>query len=337
MISDLTPDQRELRSAAREVLKSACPPQLVRGAWNDPGWNPLLRSTLAEVGFLGVTVPEEFGGLGMTDLELTLILEECGRVALPAPVLESMVATSMLVDYGSDDQRSQWISALTTGEAAGTIGLEGQVLLVGARQAQLLICAVGDELHAVPIKDVELIDQPVFDHSRSVSIATIQVGADTLMTSGRDAVERLRNRAAIATAAFLLGLADWMLETTTAYVKQRSQFGRPVGSFQAVKHRLAEAHLLIETARPAVWAAAQLVADDSPDASLAASVAKIAAVQAEAATNEHALQSHGGMGFTWDYDLQLWLKRGKALEQIYGTPGWHRARVANELFARVTG
>lgn len=154
------------------------------------------------------------------------------------------------------------------------------------------------------------------------------------MLGDREAVERLVDRSAVMTAAFLLGIATHLVETTVDYVKGREQFGRPIGSFQAVKHRLAEAHLLVQTAHPAVWSAAHLVATHSEEAHMAASVAKVSASQAEASANEHALQSHGGIGFTWEHDLHMWLKRGKALEQAYRSPQWHRRRIAEQIFVK---
>ncbi len=330
---DLTPTQRSLAAGAREFLVNECPPSVVRAAWASAEPAKRLREQLGEIGFLALGVPEEFGGLGLGDLEVALILEECGRVALPLPLLESMVATLTLAEYGTPSQREQWLRALASGSAMATIRTDDQTLVVGAGEADVLIMVNQGELHAVPSGRFTFQEQAVFDKSRRVASVEAELGDDTRMLGGRDAAERLLDRAAVATAAFLLGIASHLVESTVAYVATRHQFGRPIGSFQAVKHRLAEAYLAVETARPAVWCAAHLVANRSEEAQIASSVAKVCAAQAEALANEHALQCFGGIGFTWEHDLHLWLKRGKALEQAYGTPRWHRRRLADALFA----
>jgi alkylation response protein AidB-like acyl-CoA dehydrogenase len=138
------------------------------------------------------------------------------------------------------------------------------------------------------------------------------------------------SRAAAAVAAVQNGTALRLLETTVEYVAARKQFGRPVGSFQAVKHKLAKVHTAIEDSRPAAWHAAYSFANDLPDAPRAASVAKVAASRAEAIANAEALQCHGGIGFTWEHDLHIWLKRGLALQPAFGTPAEHRAMLARE-------
>src|SRR4029077_1526439 len=134
-------------------------------------------------------------------------------------------------------------------------------------------------------------------------------------------------------AAELVGVAGAMLDTTVAYVQQREQFGRKVGSFQAVQHKLAEVLLLVESARNAVYYAAYALANELPDARVAVSVAKAYAGDAERRANQEALQLHGGIGFTWEHDLHLWLKRGRALEMQYGDADWHRRRIADWIYA----
>lgn len=329
---DLTADQRSLATGARDFLADACPPSVVRAAWDSPVPDERLRERLAEIGFFGLAVPAEHGGTGLGDLEVALILEECGRVALPVPLLESSVAALTVAEHGTPSQRERWLPALAAGEARATIQLEGQSLVVGAGDADVLIMVADGQLHAVPAGRFTSEEQPVVDKSRRVASVEADPGDDTRMLGDREAVERLLDRAAIMTAAFLLGIATQLIETTVAHVKGRNQFGRPIGSFQAVKHRLAEAHLLVKTAHPAVWSSAHLVATHSDAAHVAASVAKVSASQAEASANEHALQCHGGIGFTWEHDLHMWLKRGKALEQAYGSPQWHRRRIADQLF-----
>jgi len=170
------------------------------------------------------------------------------------------------------------------------------------------------------------------DGARRVFTVEAETDDDTRMAGDQAAASKAFDRGAAATAAVLNGISQRLLDMTVAYAKDRTQFGRPVGSFQAVKHTLAETFLLVETAKAAGWYAAYAIATDLPDRSTAASVAKSYATEAEAVANRNALQIHGGIGFTWEHDLHLWLKRGKALEQAYGSATFHRARLADAVF-----
>ncbi len=331
---ELSDQQRELAAGAREFLSEQCPPSRVRTAW-DEGHDPRLWSQLAEVGFLGVVVPEEHGGLGLGDLDLAVLLEEAGRVALPVPLLETAVAALTLLDAGSPEQCKRWLPGIAAGEVVATIGLPGQSLVVAAPDADLLVLARDGGLHAVEADRCELTPQPAFDASRRLATVSVDTGPDTSLTDDPAKLARFADRAAVAAAATLVGIAAHLVRESVAYVAQRRQFGRPIGSFQAIKYRLADAHLAVEFARPLTWVAAhQVGVSDAgdPEASAAASAAKVAASTAQATANEHALQCHGGIGFTWEHDLQMWLKRGKALELAYGTPAAHRARIADDLF-----
>lgn len=330
---DLTPDQRSLASAARDFLAAECPPSRVRAAWDDGAiLDRRLWAQLAEIGFLGAVVPEKFGGLGYGDLELAVLLEEAGRVALPVPLAETALATLVLSEHGSDEQRERWLPLIATGDALATVAVPGYPLVTSAQDADLILVGNHEGVHAVEPARCEIIAQPAFDGSRRLATVRADTGPDTLLPGSNAAGRRLFDRAAVATAATLLGIGSHLVAVTVGYVGQRHQFGRPVGSFQAVKHRLADAHLAVEMARPAVWVAAHLLAVGDHDAAEAAAVAAVAATEAECLANEHALQCHGGIGFTWEHDLHLWLKRGKALELAYGSPASHRARLSATLF-----
>jgi alkylation response protein AidB-like acyl-CoA dehydrogenase len=333
---ELSDQQREFAAGAREFLTEQCPPSRVRTAW-EKGHDAELWSQLAEVGFLGVAVAEKHGGLGLSELDVAVLLEEAGRVALPVPLAETAAAALTLNDHASAELAERWLPALAEGRAVATIGLPGGAPVVAAADADLLVLARDGGLHTVERGALELIDQPAFDSTRRLATVRARTGPHTLLTDDYVAVRRLADRAAVFTAATLIGVAAHLVEATVEYVGQRRQFGRPVGSFQAIKHRLADAHLAIEFARPLMWVAAHQMGTlppGDPEATVAASAAKVAAASAEAAANTHALQCHGGVGFTWEHDLHLWLKRGKALELAYGTPAQHRARIAADLFAR---
>ena len=332
---DFSEDQYALRDGARDFFTGECPPTHVRAMWDDEtGRSDALWRSMAETGFVGLTVPEEHDGLGMNEVDLVLILEEAGRVALPEPLIETTaVGVPLLLEAGTADQQSEWLPRIASGEARVTVSLEGEPLVADAHVAELLLLQRGDELHAVPKDRFNATFQPSFDGARRLFTVEAETGAETRMDGGREAATRAYDRAAAATAAFLNGLSQTMLDRSVAYVKERQQFGRAVGSFQSVKHMLAETVLVTETSKAAGWYAAYALATDAADRSEAASIAKSYAAEAERIANRNSLQAHGGIGFTWEHDLHLYLKRGKALEQAYGSPRAHRARLAERLFA----
>ena len=335
MFFDFTEDQYQLRDGARDFFAGESPASHVRAMWDsDSGRSPELWKKMAEIGFVGLTIPEEHGGLGMDEVAMVLLLEEAGKVALPEPFLETAaVAARTLLEAGTDEQKSQWLPQIASGNAIVTLQLGGATVVSDAHIADLLICERDGELHAVPKDRFNAVFQPSMDGARRLFTVEAETGGDTLMAGDADAVAKAFDRAAWATAAFLIGVAQAELDMTLAYAKERQQFGRPIGSFQAVKHKLAETLLQVESAKAAIWYAAYAIANDLPDRSNAVSVAKSYATDAEFKANYESLQIHGGIGFTWEHDLHLWLKRGKALANAYGSARWHRDRLAQELFA----
>ena len=332
---DFTDEQFQLRDAARDFFTGESSPAHVRAMWESgTGRSPELWKKMAETGFVGLTVPEEHGGLGMDEVDLVLILEEAGKAALPEPLLETTaVAAPTLVEAGTPEQQKEWLPRIAAGEAIATVQLGGAPLVADAHVADLLILERDGELHAVPKDGFNAVHQPSMDGARRVFSVEAETSADTLLTNDVDAVTKAFDRAAWATAAFLAGVAQTELDMTVAYVKERQQFGRPVGSFQAVKHKLAETLLVVESSKAALWYAAYAIATNRDDRSAAVSVAKSYATEAERKANYESLQCHGGIGFTWEHDLHLWLKRGKALTHAYGSARWHRERLAGPLFA----
>ncbi|MGH3666627.1 MAG: acyl-CoA dehydrogenase family protein [Egibacteraceae bacterium] len=332
---DFSAEQYQLRDAARDFFAGECPPSHVRAMWDhETGRSPQLWSKMAEIGFVGLTVPEGHGGLGMNEVDLVLLLEEGGRAALPEPLLETTaVGSPTLAEAGTDAQRQVWLPRIAAGKAVVTLQLGGSALVTDAHVADLLLCERDGALHAVPADRFNAVVQPSMDGARRVFTVEAETGDDTRLAGGPEAAAKAYDRAAWATAAVLNGIAQRLLDMTVAYVGRREQFGRPVGSFQAVKHKLAETLLAVETSKPATWYAALVIATDAPDRADAVSVAKSYATEAERKANAESLQCHGGIGFTWEHDLHLWLKRGKALEAAFGSATWHRARLAERLFA----
>ena len=331
---DFSSEQYMLRDTVRDLLRRECTPEAVRAAWaSDSGRSPQRWRKLAELGVVGLTVAEEHGGAGMDEVDLVLILEEAGRSVLPEPLLETTaVAAPLLQRAGSDALRAQWLPRIAAGDATVTVGLAGSPYVADAT-ADLVVLERDGALHAVTQDRLTVRPLRSVDGARRLFAVTAELGDDTVLSSSAADARWAFDHAAAATAAELVGVAGAMLDMTVAYVKQREQFGRRIGSFQAVQHKLAETLLLVESARAAVYYAAWALANDTPDASVAASVAKAYASDAERRANAEALQLHGGIGFTWEHDLHLWLKRGKALELQYGDADRHRRRIADWIYA----
>lgn len=333
---DFTEEQYALRDGAREFFAGECTPADVRAAWeHETGVDASRWKQMAETGFIGLTTPEEHGGLGLSAVDLVLLLEEAGAAALPEPLLETAgIVAPVLAAHADGEVQQAWLPALAAGEVVATVALErthdGRWFAPAGHVASLVLVVDGDAVHAVGADRVRAQAQPSVDRGRRVATLTVET-APTTQVGGADAAADARDRAAAGAAAVLGGVSRRLVAMTVDYVVERVQFGRPVGSFQAVKHQLAEAHLDVETARPAAWYAAYAIAAGLDDRTRAASVAKSAASDAASTANHAALQCHGGIGFTWEHDLHLWLKRAGALERSYGTAAAHRARLAGEL------
>lgn len=331
---DFTPEQFALRDLARDLFEKESPPSRLRELWDGAERDPGCWRAMASVGLTGLTVPEEFGGMGGDDVDLALVLEEAGRAALPEPLLETVaVAAPVLAETGTDAQRSEWLPKIAAGEAIATLALDDAPFAVDAGDADLLIANETLHMYALPRGTFVASRVSSEDRARRLYAVTFSESPETALPGDPDrAFERAFSRAAVAASGLLNGISLRLLETTVAYVKTRNQFGRPVGSFQAVKHALANAHVGVESSRAATWYAAYALARSLPDETEAASVAKSYASNAAREAGRVALQAHAGIGFTWEHDLHLWLKRGKALEQTYGSSAEHRRRLARGLF-----
>jgi alkylation response protein AidB-like acyl-CoA dehydrogenase len=328
-----TEEQRLVQSSVRQVLERVCPPAEVRASWSsETGRSPERWAALAELGVTGLLVPEEHGGLGQTELDLVLILEEAGRAALPEPLVETVaVGAPLLAETGSLAFRADWLSRVASGEALLAVGLADQPLVADAHVASLLLVEREGALLAVPRDAARLTREPSIDGARRLYRVDFDPAAAVVLADGdraREAAARARDRGAFATAAVLVGLGRWMLATTTEYVKVRRQFGKPIGSFQAIKHALTDALLALELAGPVVYRAAYSMARGSRDASLYASMAKARASDAARVVARAALQCHGAIGYTTEHDLHHWMKRAWALAAAWGDAALHRERVA---------
>jgi len=316
----LTDDQGAFRDAARDLLAKEATPAVVRAAWDAPA-GELDRGvwdSLDAMGVLGVLVPEADGGLGLDETFLVPVLEEAGRVALPHPLVETAMVGAPLLGVG-------------TGMVATDLG---GPLVSCAADADVLLLRWGHTLARVDRDAADLAPAATVDGARRVARVTHQGTTGDPVTEDPAAIELALDRGALGTAAYLVGLGQSMLDLTVGYVTERQQFGVAIGSFQAVKHHLADAALALEFARPAVLRAAWSVAHAAPTRSRDVSMAKAMASDAASLAARTALQVHGAIGYTWEHDLQLWLKRAWALAAAWGDAAAHRARVLEILLAR---
>jgi alkylation response protein AidB-like acyl-CoA dehydrogenase len=356
-----TEQQTEFQEAVRHVLAKECTPEDLRVSFDHPTARTPRWDTLTELGVVGLTVPEDRGGLGLGLVDLVPLLEEAGRVALPEPLLETTaLAAPLLAELGGAgraDLTTPWLEAIATGRAAAAVEAtsgsapgsgsgrppEPERVVAGAVGADLLVLTTagdgtGPEIHVVGGDAADVRPVSSLDPTRRLGLPRWVPDDATRLAAGpeaRAAMARTADRAAVATAAELLGLADRMIAMAAGYAKERHQFGKPIGSFQAVKHLLAGARVQLEFARPVVYAAAWALDEAQPDASRAASVAKAYASDAANEAARVSLQVHGAIGYTWECDLQLFLKRAWALASAWGSAADHRARVLDSLVTHV--
>ncbi|MFM8303054.1 MAG: acyl-CoA dehydrogenase family protein [Actinomycetota bacterium] len=315
-----TDDQLAFRDAVRDLLANECPPAVVREAWdNADGRSGALWGALAEMGVLGAAAPEDQGGLGFSLLDLVLITEETGYAALPEPFVEhAVVAVPTLPDA----------TAAASGAVLVTAALGGAAFAPAAAAADLLLAEEDDTLVLAARDALVVRPEPGVDGSRRLGWVEWD-RAEPVGDAG--ALAAAFDRGALGTAAQLVGLARRMLDLTVDYVGAREQFGVPIGSFQAVKHHLADARIAVEFARPLVYRAAWSCTHGDPEAPLHVSMAKATASDAATLTARKALQSHGAMGYSFEYDLHLFMKRAWALAASWGDAAWHRARVGRAI------
>jgi len=320
------------RDTIRDLFSRQCSPSDVRDSLTTTeGRVAGLWSTLGDLGVLAVLAPETAGGLGMNEIDLVRILEEAGYAGVPEPLGEhAAVAVPTLVEGGAD----RLAAAAASGEITCTVGLgAGGPYVVSADAADVLVIERDGQLWAVPSDAATLTAQPSIDAARRLATVEFDTAAATSLHTASAALAT--DRAMWSTAAQCVGVSRRLLDATVEYVSERQQFGKPVGSYQAVKHHLADVRIGIEFATPLVYRAAWSIA--SPDhvsprqRGRDVSMAKAAASEAVDRACRAALQCHGAIGYTIEYDLQIWLKRGWALSAAWGDVRFHRDRVARAI------
>ena len=320
----LDDEQREFARSLDALLKAADTPAVVR-AWSAGDHNPgrALWGRLAEAGVFGLSVPEEHDGLGFLPVELTVAFTELGRHAVPGPLVETVAAAALLDGLG--DRHTTWLPGIASGKTVVTLRPPGDdsPYALDADMADLVLVVTGDTLRAAgstgPV-------QPSADPARRLSRPT----GGTVLAEGahvRRAAEHAADVGRLATAAQALGVGRTLLDRTVAHVRERHQFGRPVGSFQAIKHRLADVLISLEFTAPLVRAAALSLASAAGDSGRDIAAAKAAAGDAVHLAARTALQCHGALGYTDELDLSLWIRKARPLRTAWGTPSACRARV----------
>jgi alkylation response protein AidB-like acyl-CoA dehydrogenase len=256
--------------------------------------------------------------------------------ALAVPLLAAAAVSTGATKDAAAERSAGWLAQVAAGRAVATVGPQDMRAVPGAMGADLLVVERGGEVHAVAASEATMTARPSLDGSRRAAEVSWAPSSATRVASGPEAaalMASVRDRAAMATGAVLLGVADRLLTITAGYARERFQFGHAIGSFQAVKHHLANALIRLEFARPAVYRAAWSLDRGQADAGVHASMAKALAAEAATGAARVALQVHGAIGYTWECDIQLWMKPAWALAAAWGDAGFHRARVLERLLA----
>ena len=370
-----TEEQEMLRTSARDFLTTECPSDLVKEmAEDEQGYKPDMWAKMAELGWMGLAFPEEYEGMGMTFLDLAVLLEETGRAVLPGPFFSSVVEAGFAVlEAGSEEQKKEILARISTGEAIATLAvtepsasyepsaitvtakaegdgyvISGTKLFVdNAHIADYIIVAARTKEGGKPEEGITLfvVDgkaagitttllktisgskqcEVIFDKVK-VPKASVLGKVD----KGWAAVEKVIEKAAVAKCAEMVGGAQAALDMSVAYAKERVQFGKPIGAFQAIQHHCANMLIDVDSSRFLTYQAAWKVSEGM-EAAMEVSMAKAWVNEAYRRVTQLGHQIHGGIGFCMDHDMPLYFKAAKTGESLFGTSDWHREKVAQEL------
>lgn len=318
----LSEEQRDLAATVRGLLAKQADPRI--GSFDAALWQTLCE----QIGVAALGIPEEYGGAGFTLFESLVALEEVGRSLAPSPLLSSLVTSQGLLAGADEDAKQRLLPRLAAGEV-GTLadGADASGVLDGDL-ASVLLVATDDGLFEVAPEAADRAWTPSMDQTIRLATVRSDLASATRIGDGPAARDRARLVGAVACAALAVGGAARALEMTVAYSQERVQFGRPIGSFQALKHRMADLLVRLEMARSASWAASYAVAAGTDDAEQLAHVAKAYCGEAFSHIAGETIQLHGGIAITWEHDAHLVFKRAHALDQLFGAPHTHRAAVA---------
>lgn len=367
---DLSQPQQLLQKSARDFFKRECPPEKVREIMaTDTAFDEKLWQAVADQGWTGLIIPEEFGGLGLGIVELAVVAEEMGRAVLPGPFTSTVWASAVIARAGSEGQKAQYLEKISSGELKATVAmLEGSAswntddvmlsaekegenyrlkgtkeMVTDAAVADLILVTArsGADLVLLPInpktEGVTITATPGIDATRKlyrVEFNNLVIPQSDALESGyraKEALEQGSRVANVAICAEMVGGMGWVVENSVAYVRDRQQFGKPVGMYQAVQHKCADMLLFTESSRSAVYYAAWALNVDDPSAKLAVSIAKAYTSDGARETGNRGIQVHGGIGFTWEHNMHLYYKRFKASETMFGDATYHREEIAKQV------
>jgi alkylation response protein AidB-like acyl-CoA dehydrogenase len=320
-------EQREIKSTAHEFIASRFKPEKVRElAESDSPYDDALWTEMCDLGWPGIAIDEEHGGQGLGVVELVILQEELGYACAPSPMISNAFAGALIQEAGSDSQKAAWLPGIASGERRGAAAFtpDDEPVVGAAAGAEIFVLNQGmDGGRLVEPGDAQLERLDLIDTTRAYFRVTAE-GGDPLPGDVMPAVDV----GSVALAAELVGVAQRALDIAVAYAKEREQFGRPIGAYQGVSHRLAEMLWEVEEARSLTYYAAWAADAQPDDLPLAASMAKARASDAANSVTHNAIQTLGGIGFTWEHDVHFLLKRARVSAPLLGSARQHRERVA---------
>ncbi|MBK6320554.1 MAG: acyl-CoA/acyl-ACP dehydrogenase [Dehalococcoidia bacterium] len=356
----LSEEQELLKNSAREFLEKECPEEHVRAMEEDEkGYSPELWKKMADLGWQGLMIPEEHGGAGFSFLDLAVLVEEFGRALVPGPFIPNQVAAAIILAAGSDAQKKKYLPKLADGSSIFTYAftepsgrwdrdgvqmkLEGgklngtKLFVPDAAVADYIVTAArkGNDMVAVVVPrsavQVTVLKTIASDKQAEVVYKDVAVADDDVMAVPQAVGDTIRNQATVLECAYLVGLAQKDFEISVNYAKERVQFGRPIGSFQAIQHKAADMVTDVDGMRFIMYKAAWATSEGEDSAQMDVAMAKAWCSDASRRVVAHGQQIHGGIGFTKDYVIQLFFRRQKRAELFWGDGDFHRERVAQML------
>jgi len=372
----LSEEQGLLKNAARDFLEKECPDTFVREMEEDErGYTPEFWQMMAAQGWLGIIIPEQYGGAGMTFTDLVVLLEEFGRALVPGPFISTVVlGATPILEAGTEEQKQELLAKIAAGELIMTLALtepsakwdasgvampakaEGDsfvlsgtklfvpdahvsdYMLVAARTKESANPEDGVTLLLVDSKsagiEFTVLKTIAADKQCEVAFNKVRVPKANVLgevDKGWPIIQSIKNKAAVAACAYLVGLSQMDFDTSLDYAKERIQFGRPIGSFQAIQHKFADMIIDVDGSRFITYKAAWALQENEPDAEMLVSMAKAWCNEATQRVVAHGQQIHGGIGFTKDYKIELYFRRQKWMELTWGDADYHRELVAGKL------
>ncbi len=372
----LSEEQQLLKNAARDFLEKECPDTFVREMEEDErGYTPEFWQMMAAQGWLGIIIPEQYGGASMTFTDLVVLLEEFGRALVPGPFISTVVlGATPILEAGTEEQKQELLAKIAAGELIMTLALtepsakwdasgvampakadgdsfvlSGTKLFVpDAHVSDYMVVAARTKESANPEDGVTLllvdsksagIEFTVLktiaaDKQCEVAFNKVRVPKANVLgevDKGWPIIQGIKNKAAVAACAYLVGLSQMDFDTSLDYAKERIQFGRPIGSFQAIQHKFADMIIDVDGSRFITYKAAWALQENEPDAEMLVSMAKAWCNEATQRVVAHGQQIHGGIGFTKDYKIELYFRRQKWMELMWGDADYHRELVAGKL------